>query len=151
MGLTISIVFAHLLSAESRTILKAGSIAAIAILISINILDYYRAFKRRTYVISELNHYLANYDLNDKIIIGPWAPSLTWESGSISFPVWKNYFQVSHPFQTYTPFIVVSEAEEEDSEKAYLSRGINLTALSDSVKEVKIADWKVNICWIKQH
>ncbi|MEP7169718.1 MAG: hypothetical protein ABI855_10150 [Bacteroidota bacterium] len=150
MGLTISIVFAHVLSTECKIVLKAGSIAAIVILISVNIVDYYHAYKRRTYVISELNRYFANYDLKDKIIIGPSAPSLTWESGSISFPVWKNYLQTSKPFKTYNPFIVVSENDEEDSEKAYLSQGIDLAALADSIKEVKIADWKLNICWIKQ-
>ena len=57
-----------------------------------NSIDYSSSLKRRTFIISEINSYLGKYNFQNRPVIGAWAPSLSWGSKAISFPVWKDYF-----------------------------------------------------------
>jgi hypothetical protein len=151
MGLFISTVAAHVLVSDHPTVPKGSIVIAVSILLMANIYCDFLAWKKRTFVISELNKYLAANNLKDKTVIGPWAPELTWESRSISFPVWKAFLRTLKPLETFRPAVIVSESDEDDSGMAYINLGINLEAISDSVKKNHIAYWDVNIYWINQN
>lgn len=111
---------------------------------------YVKSYNERHYLVQEMNDYLSHYDLKNDTIIGPWAPSATWESKSYSLPIWKDFYYHDDPINTFHPRIVVSEKDETDSDSAYSKQNINLKAISDSSKEFDIYLWKPVIYWLKK-
>jgi hypothetical protein len=124
--------------------------AVLGIMVSLlfNISNNYEAFNSRRYSISECNSYLSENLSENDLVIGAWAPSLTWEGRARSFPVWYGFLNYEDPIAKYNPRVVVSEIDQVDSEMAYQKQGIDLFAISDSVKTYKIGIWNVGIFWI---
>lgn len=156
MGLLMSIVMGEILlrrkaggSLPGAVWLKAIAIAVSILLISINIWQYRSTLERRTYVIRDINRYLAEHLEPGDLVIGAWAPSLTWESRARALPVWNNFLNFQDPVLTFNPRVVISEKDEQDSEQAYKSQGISLEGLSDSTKTARIGQWDVMIYWMK--
>ena len=129
--------------------LKLLATTCIIILFGINAWQYRAALERRTYVIRDLNYYLAERVKPGELVLGTWAPSLTWESGSRAIPVWNNFLNYQDPVKQFNPRVVISEKDEQESEQAYRSQGISLEALSDSTKSARIGQWDVVIYWMK--
>jgi hypothetical protein len=150
MGLFTSLVFANILTMHGYIFLKIGIGTIVMLLLLTNTEQYVAAHKARTFAIKDTNNYLAAQNLKSATIIGPWAPSLTWESGSTSFPIWKDLLRTKKPLETFKPDIVISEYNEEDSGEAYRNLNIDLNASSDSIKAIKIAYWNINLYWIKK-
>ncbi len=150
MGLLISIIVATVLTNIYSPALKLISLGFLISLIGLNGITYYYEWNNRSFVIHKTNLLLSSYNLKDKTVIGAWAPALTWESKSMSLPIWKDFLRTTKPIQTYKPTIVISENNEEDSNQAYSALDINLNAISDSVSSVNIANWEINIYWIQE-
>ena len=150
MGLFTSLTFAHVFTTKCSWVLKTSIAVLIIVLVYTNTKNYIDTYNRRTFAIAQVNAYLAATATKNKIMIGPWAPTLTWQSKSISFPIWKDFLTTKTPLKTFKPSVVISEYNEDDSGEAYRNLGINLAACSDSIKEVSIAYWKINIYWINQ-
>jgi hypothetical protein len=116
---------------------------------AINGYNYIDTFRHRTFVIRNANEYLARSLQPNDVVLGAWAPSLTWDSKSKALPVWNNFLNYKDPIIKFQPKAVIAETDEQDSEQAYTSQGINLQDLADSTKTVKIGQWKVKIYWLK--
>jgi hypothetical protein len=153
MGLIMAVVLAELISIEGKSLfkilIKAAAIILIMAFVVKNASSYRQTLGARTFTISRINHYLAKYDLKDKILSGPWAPSMGWNSKAVTFPVWKGYFNDTSVFKSYHPAVILSEPDEQDSNQAYQLQGIDLNVMSDSVVSFKVNLWNINLYWIK--
>ncbi len=124
------------------------SLIAAAILISINILNYSRSFYGRSFNIRDANQYLSATVKPEDVVLGSWAPSLTWQAKAKAIPVWNNFLNYQDPVNSYKPRVIISEPDEQDSEQAYKSQNISLMQLSDSSRTVSIGQWQVTIYWL---
>jgi hypothetical protein len=152
MGLLTSIVFAHYLAAKNEKIIKAVVLICILSVLSGNLIQYARAFDNRMFSISNMNKYLALHAGKDDVVIGPWAPALTWKSKNVSFPVESDFSfrKNENILETYKPQIIISEPDEADSNQAYNKRDIDLNAISDSSGQFKIALWNIKIYRLRE-
>jgi hypothetical protein len=153
MGLLMSIVLFELMHwpvARTRNLVRWATVAVITVMTAINGYNYFDAINHRTYVISDTNKYLATHLAKDDVVLGAWAPSLTWDSRSRAIPVWNNFLNYQDPVSKFHPKAVVAEIDEQDSEQAWSSQGISLQELSDSVRTVKIGQWEVIIYWMDE-
>lgn len=157
MGLLMATVISEVLQGQPekkpwlsvKNLSKHIALGFILLIMVLNLTDYFNTLQRREYVIRDTNRYLAGYDLKNRLVIGAWAPSLTWECKSRSFPVWYGFLNYQDPLHQFDPAVIVAENDEKDSEEAYRSQGINLMAESDSVKFVRIGRWTVGIFWMQ--
>lgn len=157
MGLLIAVVFHELITGGELFRNKKSMSAAVRIVLLVligiltvtNLSNYFKTLERREFTLREANRYLADHLDKDDLVIGAWAPSLTWESGSRSFPVWGGFLNDADPLVKYSPRVVVSEPDEQDSEQAYSRQGIDLKAISDSIRSYPAGNWIVNIYWLK--
>jgi hypothetical protein len=152
MGLLMSVVSVELWQwpvARSRIIVRLSGITLILIMTVINCCVYIDTLNNRTFVIRETNEYLARNLKPDDIVLGAWAPSLTWDSESKALPVWNNFLNYQDPITKFHPKAVIAETDEQDSEQAWSGQGIDLQVLSDSTKTVKIGQWEMRIYWMK--
>lgn len=150
MGLLISIVFAVVFQNYKQVLPRIVILLMIVGLLFFNSQLYLKALKNRTYDIKHLNEYLLKCNIGDEVVIGSWAPAITWYSKSISLPIWKNFLRKPNPILTYKPTLIVSEPNEDDSEQTYRNLKINLNEISDSIKNVKIARWDINLYWVNK-
>ncbi len=152
MGLLTSVVFAHYLAAKKNKMIKAVVVMCILSLLSGNLMKYVNAIDNRQFTILNMNEYLAEHAEKDDVVIGPWAPALTWKSKNVSFPVESDFsFRKNEDIlKTYKPQIIISEPDEADSNQAYKKRGIDLNAISDSSGQFRIALWNLKIYWLRE-
>jgi hypothetical protein len=154
MGLLMSLVLLQLITINRKD-KPIYSIKVLVVLFLVafgikNSIDYSSSFKRRTFVISEINDYLGKYDFQNKPIVGAWAPSLSWKSKAISFPVWKGYFNEKDVIKLSNPAVIIAETDEEDSNQAFSSQGVDIDLYADSIKYFTINRWKLKLLWINQ-
>lgn len=116
-----------------------------------NLSHYLDSLKRRSFVMNEVGEYLAAHDLRDETVLGVWATGLAASSQARTLPVWNRFMNYQDPLKKYHPRVVISEHDEAESSRAYVSQGIDLRAASDSVIEHKIWRYQVNIYWIRPY
>ena len=153
MGLLISVVLNELLLwpiQRTRFLVRIIAITTILSMITINVYNYIDTLNHRTFAIHDANKYLAKGLKPNDVVLGAWAPSFTWDSKSKAIPVWNNFLNYQDPITRFQPRAVIAEADEQDSEQAWSSQRIDLLALSDSSRTVKIGHWDVLIYWMKE-
>lgn len=126
------------------------SFLGLILLISSHLTNYTQAFKRRTFQVKNLNNYLYHYNTKNFVAIGPWAPTVTWNTKIRSFPVWKDFLNYQDIKVKYHPDIVVTEPGEADSDGAFCADNFDIVNESDSVKMTWIGKWPVHIYWMKK-
>jgi hypothetical protein len=152
MGLLMSVVINELFSLQStrnKWPVWAIAVPALIIFSIINIYNYIDTINNRTYAFRETNFYLSQHLVREDVVLGAWAPSLTWESRSKAIPVWNNFLNYHDPITRFRPKAVIAEIDEQDSEQAWKSQGIDLMELSDSSRTARIGQWEVVIYWLK--
>lgn len=154
MAFTVSLVLAELFENRRSFSRPAARIAAtfavlvILLTFAFNMIRYSDSHQYRTYRIREVNDYLAVHAEKSDVIIGAWAPTVTWKCNARAFPVWDGFLNYKDPINNFRPRAVISEPDEEDSNQAYADQGIDLYARSDSVRSFRIGLWKVSVFWI---
>ncbi|MBA3648337.1 MAG: hypothetical protein H0W62_07280 [Chitinophagales bacterium] len=156
-GLLSSVVIAELifhLQNEKKFFLSFSRFIGGSLLIlftTINLYELGQLYHRRTYAIRDINNYFStSFKKNSAIMIGPWAPSLGWESDAITKPVWRNFMNDKNIFNAIHPDVILSEPDEEESNHAYVSQGIRLAEYADSIRSFQVGKWKINAYWIKK-
>jgi hypothetical protein len=154
MALIMALVILELLSMKGKSSVMNLTIRAIALIFILafaikNGSSYYETIQRRTFNITAINNYLAQFDFKDRPVLGSWAPSLSWKSKAITFPVWRNYFNDKDVINTYHPAMIIAETDEEDSNQTYQLSGIDLNSASDSVKTWTVNYWTLKLYWIR--
>jgi len=51
---------------------------------------------------------------------------------------------------SFNPAVIIAETDEEDSNQAFSSQGIDLDTYADSIKYFTINKWKLKLLWINQ-
>ncbi|MEP7129124.1 MAG: hypothetical protein ABI729_09665 [Chitinophagales bacterium] len=132
--------------------LRYSGIALLSLFLLANAFDYFSLLVNRQFNIRNANNYfsesLSNND--DAVVLGPWAPSLTWDSRAISKPVWYHFMNDQDILQQ-NPALIISEPDEAESNQAYSQQGIELAAHADSIRSFKIGRWEVMAYWITPH
>jgi len=152
MGLLISIVAAGLMDLKPgriRAVAVTISLAVVLLLFTINLSNFVETLKNRTFIIRDTNTVLSQRVGKNDVVLGAWAPSLTWESGSKAIPVWNHFLNYQDPLHRFDPDVIIAETDEQDSEQAWKSQGIDLQEISDSVITARIAHWDVVIYRIR--
>lgn len=107
-------------------------------------------YHHRTYDLNKLNNYLSQYQYNDQYGLGSWATAASWGTDMKSLPVWKDYFNAKDPVKKFKPAVILTEIDESETDKAFISNGIDLKAISDSSREFNCWRYKVKVFWIKK-
>ncbi|RMG80647.1 MAG: hypothetical protein D6707_06120, partial [Bacteroidetes bacterium] len=112
--------------------------------------DYIQTFNNRTFQISAINDYFSSYSFSKKRpVIGAWAPSFTWKTSALTFPVWKGYFNDENILTETRPKVIVTEGDEKDSGNAFFHNSKSFMLHVDSVKLFKVKNYKIHILWMK--
>lgn len=154
MGLIITSVLLETFMLRVRNryaqLIKVIPILVLVFFTILNGLNYTYSYTKRSFTIKEINDYLSEYNFYNKPVMGSWAPSLSWKSKAISYPIWKGYFNDKCIIEKYKPAIIIAEIDEEDSNQAFLSQGINIDNYADSIRYFTISSWDIKLLWIKQ-
>ncbi len=151
MGLLISIVTADILiSNNTRPARLIAGLTLLALLI-VNSYHYRRSFTNRAYSIANINEYISFCTTPEDVLIGTWATSFNWKSKNFAIPVWHEFLWTDNPIGDLKPRVVVSEPDERESDFAYKQRVIDLTKLSDSTRQFRLAYWNINLYWIPKN
>lgn len=124
--------------------------AGMLVLTGTHLYNYGIAAGRRTYRVMELNNYMYHYNTKNIVVIGPWAPTVTWNTQMRSFPVWKDFLNFKDIKNKYHPDVVVTEPGESDSDGAFCADNFDIVNEADSVKKTWIGKWPVHIYWMKK-
>ncbi len=156
MAVMIAIVFAELLFNQDilrgrvRRWLVALVAGVLLILVVDNGVTYMKEYRARSFGIYQTRVYLSKFDLEGKAILGNWAPSLYWSADAQVVPVTlKNWHRIK-PLENYQPVLIIEEPDEGGSNQAYRSNGVDLSAISDSVRQVTVGKWTLNLYWQKE-
>jgi len=115
-----------------------------------NSIHYSFLLQRRTYNIEAINSYFSSLLRNsEQPVMGPWAPTATWDCKARCIPVWKDFMNDKDVINRFHPQAILSEPNEDESNQAYSSRGISLKQLSDSTREFPLGRWRVIVYWMK--
>lgn len=124
----------------------AGSIM---VLFGIGVYHYIRSFSERNFQIKTANEYFAQtLNKNNATVVGNWASVCCWKGRAYSRYCVNNYGNQQELLHHPKPQLILSEAEEEDSEGAFKSVGYDLKTHADSVITFKIANWQIYGYWI---
>ena len=118
-------------------------------LVSENSKNLKRLFSERTYAMKELSSYIKTTITRNGIIVGNWAPSLTWEVANETMIVASHFLNDEKIFTSVKPVAIITEEDEADSEGAFRNMSIDLFAKSDSIKYAKVGRWQLEVFRIK--
>jgi hypothetical protein len=148
MGLFSSVVCAYLLNQE-LALKKLVGFGLLGACILLNFSFYIKMLNSRTYKIQQCNNYMEKITNQNDIVIGPWAPTLTWQTKCTTYPIWAVYTKNADILKTYSPKIIVSEIDQNDSDGAFRKSNLNIEVMADSLTQTQIAFWKINIYRVK--
>ncbi len=128
---------------------RTFSLGLVALVFVVNLYVLVKAFNERTYVLKSIQERIA-VDLHKAdIVVGPWAPALTWGNSCRSFPVWSGFSGSGQIMKNGSPTIIISEKGGLDSGFDWTGFfGRDLDAAADSVTYGNIADWRVGVYWV---
>jgi hypothetical protein len=125
-------------------------IPVVIILTVLNLRFFYQTWKRRTFDIQTVQKYLEKSSLERSIpVLGIWAYTLASESKAPTIGIRNNYLNDKDPIRTYHPQLVITEFNQAESDSAWARQGIDLAAISDSVRRFKVWRYDLDFYWIK--
>jgi hypothetical protein len=107
--------------------------------------DVISLYENRTFAIRDINRALKKESLENRIVAGPWAPTLARETGAKVIPVWDGYFNHQETFARFNPKLVIAEWDEADSGGAFRKQGISLRDKADSISKVRVGNYLLSI------
>lgn len=111
----------------------------------------YTLLSTRTFAMRQIDNYLALSNFSNKVILGTWAASVSWQTNARTLPIWDNYFNYQKPLELYKPKLLILEQNEIDCDHLFERNQINLAQISDSVTSFQIGNWPINLYWLKQN
>ncbi len=151
MGLFSSAVLVDLWFAGLFPRIRAFSFGLLVLVSMVNVYVLARAYSERTYQLKSIQERIVLGLKQDDVVVGPWAPALTWGSKCRSFPVWSGFSSSDQIKRTGSPTVVMSEKGSLDSDFDWtdLLAG-ELEVVADSVTYSNIADWRVGVFWLNR-
>lgn len=115
-----------------------------------NLTFVYRSWQRRTYDIQAVQTYLEKSTLDgNSPMLGIWAYTLAADSKAPTIGIRHNYLNDKDPIRTYHPQLVITEFNQAESDSAWARQGIDLAAISDSVRRFKVWRYDLDLYWIR--
>lgn len=106
-------------------------------------------FQERKFETKSANRYLADFKWNGEMVIGSWAPAITWGLNCYPRPVWVDYFNPGNPLKNFQPRAIICEPDEFEGLTGYKSEP--LPSWVDSSRKFTIHhDWPLEIYWISR-
>ncbi|KAF0198262.1 MAG: hypothetical protein FD166_1613 [Bacteroidetes bacterium] len=116
----------------------------------LNLTFIYETWKRRTYDIQAVQTYFEKSSLDkNRPVLGIWAYTLAADSKTPTIGIRHNYLNDKDPIRTYNPQLVITEFNQAESDSAWAGQGIDLAAVSDSVRRFKVWRYDLDFYWIK--
>ena len=108
-------------------------------------------FLNRKFTIRNANDFFAKNCPEGKNIFGNWAPAITWDCNSKILVTTRPNLLKENLINEIENSLVISEPDESDSNQLYKNNGIDLFSISDSVVQIVVAEYPLNIFWIKTY
>jgi hypothetical protein len=145
------VIHAMLISSSHHRMLRRMAILLLLAFILLNGFSYIRQINERQFTVAAANEYMKQAT-NDpsRVVLGSWAPAITWDPGSRAVPVWKDFLNDEKTMEKFNPAAVITEPGETDSRGAFMRQGIHLAALSDSTRSITLGPWRLLVYWIKE-
>ncbi|MFH1120583.1 MAG: hypothetical protein V1775_12235 [Bacteroidota bacterium] len=125
-------------------------IPVVFILAALNLTLVYQAWRRRTFDIQTVQKYLEKTSLDrKKPVLGIWAYTLASASKAPTIGIRHNYLNEKDPIRTYKPQLVITEFNQAESDSAWARQGIDLAAISDSVRRFRVWRYDLDFYWIR--
>ncbi|MBE0660867.1 MAG: phospholipid carrier-dependent glycosyltransferase [Bacteroidales bacterium] len=140
------------LTALTQNLMK-WQVAIFAIVIVLMIFQYsdnYKAYQRRTFDIKAVDAYLRQYDFGSQPVLGIWANTLAAGTKAKTIGVRHDYLNFEDPINNYKPRLIITEFNEAESDNVFSRQGIDLKAISDSMRSFKVWRYDLELYWIKQ-
>lgn len=147
-GIVVSLSLGLLVKKYISTI---KTVLPVVLIIAVwNLTFLVRAGQRRTYDIQAVETYLEKSSLDRKIpVLGIWTYTLAAESKAPTIGIRHNYLNDKDPIRTYKPQLVITEFNQAESDSAWARQGIDLAAISDSVRSFKVWRYDLDFYWIR--
>lgn len=149
MGFFMSVVIGYYISLATFAD-KSKAVLCLLLLFLCNAYFYKQAFFSRNYAVQKMNSYFQEVAGENDIVIGAWAPSCTWQTKSFSYPIWADFLGKRDIVKYYHPDFIVTEDDEKDSGFAYQKNGIDIASICDSLTQIKVALWNLNVYKVKK-
>ncbi len=108
---------------------KYLGVTALVIVLSFpqgNVRQLITLFRERTYQSQRVIDHFESYDFKGRKIAGTWATAIVWNQSAYVFPVWKDFTPMASFLEKHRPLMVVTEKDQEDSNRAFTDSGIVL-------------------------
>jgi len=150
-GMMSSVVLAEALKKEIvRVAIQRIALVFLLFFLAGNLYNLKEIFQRRTFQVEAINNYLS-VTIKDPAepVLGVWSTNATWECKARCIPVWKDFMNDEDVFKQFHPQAILSEPNEDESNRAFVSQGIDLKAASDSSRSFQMGKWEVIVYWMK--
>jgi hypothetical protein len=114
-------------------------------------MEWLRAVEGRTYRLNNMHTYFKARVRPGSVILGAWAPSVAMDCGAVTLPVWKGFLSGADTTFRNKPVAIVAECDEADSEGFWISKGINPSAIADSMYRFSAGRYELAVYWISPH
>lgn len=111
---------------------------------------HYSTYRERTHDLDKINRYLSATSFEGRYGLGSWATAASWGTDLRTVPVWKDYFNAHDPVKQFNPAVIITEKDESETDKAFVSQGTNLRAISDSSRTFQVWRYDVVVYWLKK-
>ncbi|NCA87185.1 MAG: hypothetical protein EOM83_16760 [Clostridia bacterium] len=133
---------------EKGRIIKIIVLSAAVLALLFNGWFNLEAYNRRSWQLQAANDYLQNFDWNNRVVAGAWAPSIAWGTAARTMPVWAGITDPGFLQEDNLPAMIVMEADQADSELFYDRNNFDLQAHTDSMKTFDVWKYKLELRWI---
>ncbi len=146
---SIAVMMAVVLAVTFRkgNVIRLVTVILIALIAGWQLRYTHEAYMRRTRDLQTVNNYLKRYNWHGKTITGAWAPSVTWGTQARVFPVWYGFV---NDHRAIDADMIITESDQDDSDRSLINRGIDLVELTDSTRRFKVWRYEVDLNWLKR-
>jgi hypothetical protein len=143
LGMFSSVIYASLLTENVNKYSKYIAYFILVPLSAINLFFYVKAYSLREFQTVKINSIIKKLNTKE-VILGVWAPTITWDSRNYAVPLWSEYYSLKE-LDLQKAGVFVSEPDQAESENAFLNNGINLSNDLQYVINNRIEIWTINI------
>jgi hypothetical protein len=144
------VVHSILVSADKIPLMKSLSMTILLFFLSLNGYSYAKQLAGRQFTVAAANKYMVTAIKDSSaVVLGSWAPGISWDSRSRAVPVWKNFLNDEKTMEQFQPIAIVTEPDEADSRGAFRKQGMELKEISDSLRTLEVGPWHLIVYWVK--
>jgi hypothetical protein len=113
-----------------------------------NCTQYCSSISTRSYSIKHMNTYFQSIQHQPLTIYGNWSPTATWSNTFHTNMMINGSFD--YAFLSTKPDIIITEADEAESDGAFRNQQIDLNTISDSIRSFYIGKYHIKVYWVRK-